>query len=520
MEIEIEPPNNENSKPNSSEVEFGFGLTDKIPIFNYLIAHERVAWYRTIMRVFLSRHREIYKYQLTALEIWEAVRQEYDPHYTQEKCQTDLKALEDWGNLITTYDASRHTSIQSFRAPALLYQATPLAIAVETFLEQQRRVGGTLGALRQGDLPRLWEMLGKINLWLTPNSELNAPNRLEIAEEWRRAFELFTTMAQEAAQYLANMSSAGHRPRASLESFQSYKRAVVEYVTNFGQALANYSLSFRELMAGWLAGGQTQILVEAIADYLEPPTLEDEYRRPFPQLLQEAGRQIQALTTWFSVGENADKFRRAAAVEVEKVVRRAEQFATAARPNASYAADLDALARRMMEAVNPEETSQLTLLAFGFGQPAHFPESLTSPTSSTGLKSSWDELATVKPILRVIGRARFDRTPELAISDNRAAQQALIEQRTREREAERARFAALFATGSLEVGEVWLASPADRNALLLVVRGCLRDTKFRYRAPDGSFIQLVNPREKRYGLLRAPDGSLLMPRYRLERVEK
>lgn len=510
--------------PEVAVASLNFGLTDKIPIFNYLVLSERVGWYRTIMRFFLAQHRQLYRYQLTAQEIWEAVRHSFDPAYTLEKCQSDLKMLEEWGNLITTHDASRHTTIASFRSPALLYQATPLAIAVETFLQEQQRVGSRLGALRQGDLPRLWEMLQALDKLLADLQKVGPENVTanrtgEVAEEWRRAFELFNTMAREAAQYLANLTAEARRPRSSLEAYQSYKRAVVEYVTNFGQTLSAYSVAFRDCLLGWQHDGRSDILVDAIAAHLQPPTMEETHRQSPVELAKEAANQFAALLQWFAVGHNADTFRRAAAAEVEKVVRRAEQFAAAARPNANYANDLDALARRLMEAVSVEETRQLTLLAFAHALPGHLPENLTGPSGVTGMRPAWQELPSVSSLLRDIGRNKVDRTVELPISDHREARQAMIERRLRERAEERERFAVLFDMGSLDVGEVWVKSAAERALLLSVVRGCLRDSKFQYRAPDGSLIQMLNPRENRYGLLRAPDGGLLMPRYRLVRTE-
>src|SRR5215218_3501456 len=158
-------PTNKNIDQDTAATSSGlvFGLTDKIPVLNYLVTSERVGWYRTIMRVFAQRHRELYRYQLAAQEVWEEVRRQFDPEYTLEKCQFDLRSLEEWGNLLTTYDSSRHTSIASFRSPALLYQATPLAIAIEGFLEEQRRLGSLSGALRQGDLAHLWEMLQSLD---------------------------------------------------------------------------------------------------------------------------------------------------------------------------------------------------------------------------------------------------------------------------------------------------------------------------------------------------------------------
>src|SRR5438552_8079578 len=156
------------------------------------------------MRVFLQHHRDLYRYQLTAQEVRDAVRTAFDPEYTLDQCQNDLAALKEWGNVTTIYDSSRATSIASFLSPALLYQATPEAIAIETFLEEQMRAHSGKGALRQGDLPHLWRSLQQRDEDLqTPPSELTPARSREIAEEWQRAFEIWSTMASEAAQYLA-----------------------------------------------------------------------------------------------------------------------------------------------------------------------------------------------------------------------------------------------------------------------------------------------------------------------------
>src|SRR6266478_2394939 len=143
-----------------------FNLTDRLPIFSYLVNSNRIRWYRVIMRFFFQSHRELYRYQLTAQEVRDAVRATLDAEYTLEQCQNDLAALKEWGNITTIYDSSRATSIASFLSPALLYQATPEGIAIETFLDEQTRASMGKGSLRQGDLPHLWNSLQRIDEWL------------------------------------------------------------------------------------------------------------------------------------------------------------------------------------------------------------------------------------------------------------------------------------------------------------------------------------------------------------------
>src|SRR5437868_12892578 len=160
-----------------------FNITDRLPIFTYLVNSNRIRWYRVIMRVFLQRHRELYRYQLTAQEVRDAVRAILDPDYTLEQCQNDLAALKEWGNITTIYDSSRATSIASFLSPALLYQATPEAIAIETFLDEQARANTGKGSLRQGDLPHLWKSLQTLDEALRSlPTELTPTRGREMAE--------------------------------------------------------------------------------------------------------------------------------------------------------------------------------------------------------------------------------------------------------------------------------------------------------------------------------------------------
>src|SRR5437870_915073 len=274
-----------------------FNLTDRLPIFSYLVNSNRIRWYRIIMRVFLQHHRELYRYQLTALEVRDAVRVAFDPEYTLDQCQNDLAALREWGNVTTIYDSSRATSIASFLTPALLYQATPEAIAIETFLDEQTRANSGKGALRQGDLPYLWKTLQELDENLTATG-IETLNSREIAEEWQRAFEVWNTMAREAAQYLANMLQAAQQGRPDFEAHQSYKAAVVAYVHGFAQALTQYSRRIRTLLASWHETGKKERLVEIIAQHLEPPAPTLESRSTEDDLWQEACNQVEAMMNW------------------------------------------------------------------------------------------------------------------------------------------------------------------------------------------------------------------------------
>src|SRR6266566_1981120 len=509
------------SEPISSTSVFNF--TDRLPIFSYLFSSNRIRWYRVIMRFFLQCHRELYRYQLTAQEVRDAVRETFDSDYTLEQCQNDLAALKEWGNITTIYDSSRATSIASFLSPALLYQATPEGIAIETFLEMQARASTGRGALRQGDLPRLWASLQQLNQWLNlPAFELTQAYERDIAEEWQRAFETWNTMAREAAQYLANMTNAAQQGLTDIEAYQAYKAAVVAYVHGFAQALTQYSRHVRELLAEWSETGKTAQLIEIVAEHLDPPALTSEHQRTEEELREEAGNQLEALTNWFAVGKNADSFRRNALAEVDKVVRRATALAATARPGANYAANLNTLAHQLLLAPDGEAAQQLFAIAFANTLPVHLPESLAGPVSATSYtdgQEAWQTPPTVRLRLRPVSRFNRGEPPlEDPIIDNRTIIRNLVAQHKAKLEEQKQRFAQLFRNPLLDIGTLEGISPEDRAILMEVIDACLGDTYHQYRAPDGSTVLLLNAEEQSYTLLRSTDGVLLLPRYRLQHV--
>ncbi len=514
--IEIE--HSENIAPTSL-----FNLTDRLQIFSYLVTSNRVRWYRVIMRTFFQRHRELYRYQLTAQEVRDAVRESIDPEYTLEQCQSDLTALKEWGNVTTIYDSSRATSIASFLSPALLYQATPEAMAIETFLAEQARASAANGSLRQGDLPRLWQSLQLIDEALQ-QPELTPARGRDIAEEWQRAFEIWNTMAREAAQYLANMIGAAQQSHPELEAFQTYKAAVVDYVHGFAQALTQYGPRIRAQIALWAATGAQERFISLVAEYLDPPAPTMENARTEEERLQDVRNQVDALANWFAPGKNADSFRRNALAEVDKVVRRAAALASAARPNANYATHLNALAHQLLQARDGESAQQIFSVAFANLLPIHTSEGLIGLPSALyeqGSPSVWQEAAEVTIHLRPVSRTnRSDPKLEEPIVDNRTIIRELIVQSEKRVQEQRERFGRLFAHSYLDIGTIETITAEDRSVLVEVIDTCLGNGAHQYRAPDGSLIVLLNPGEMAYTLLKAADGVLLLPRYRLERQEE
>jgi len=119
--------------------------------------------------------------------------------------------------------------------------------------------------------------------------------------------------------------------------------------------------------------------------------------------------------------------------------------------------------------------------------------------------------------LRPVSRANRGEHPlEDPVIDNRTIIRNLIGQHEARLKEQRLRFAELFSDVYLDIGAINSITVEDRTILIEVIDSCLGDVNHQYRAPDDSTIVLLNPDEQTYALLRAPDGMLLLPRYRLQ----
>jgi len=205
---------------------------------------------------------------------------------------------------------------------------------------------------------------------------------------------------------------------------------------------------------------------------------------------------------------------------VDKVVRRATALAANARPSANYAASLNALAYQLLQASDGERAQQLFSAAFANLLPVHLPESLAGSPSAAydpGKGSAWQEPATVELHLRPISRAnRGDHSLEDPVIDNRAIVRQLVAEYQERLQEEREQFARIFSAKYLDIGTIASISVEERAILTAVIDGCLSSASHQYSAPDGSTIVLLNPDEQTYATLLAPDGVLLLPRYRLQ----
>ena len=487
--------------------------------FAYLQARERADYYQAIIRIFLRNARRFYRIYLTAEQIV-ADLMPLDADYTVEKARTDLDQLSVWGNVVKTFDTTqRHTTIESFLHPTVLYRATPTTLEIEeTFLRLEGQTEA-VGELRKGDLAHLVDLCGEIDRLLRPGESGDddardpAARARLLAETWRRLADHARTVLDNTSKYIHTLAVARQEAAASdIQGYVRYKAQVVEYVQSFALTLERVSLQLRQLFRRWEENGGWDRLLAALAQHSPAPRLAEAGPE---ESLRDAESQLGAVTDWFRGPEWAEYFGRAARFEVNAVLQRAQLLAATAHLSASYLNDLEALAQRLLRAESGEAAAQTFAVAFAHATPRLLPEHLT--VSAGDAVDPWQDYPTValglQPISRRASRGAPSTQPIRDLDDL-----AELRAAERSRRLDRLeRLERLLGRDERSVDELVLTDDADVLLVLGILRHCLEDSGRRWRAEDGSTVALLNPDERALAVLRSPRGRYLVPRYRLKR---
>jgi uncharacterized protein (TIGR02677 family) len=479
-----------------------------VPETRYLSA-ERAEPYRAILRVFDERQRAEYTSELSLQDVLVALSAN-QPGWTAERCKHDLEQLVAWGNLERCFDrAARHASIDSFRAPAVLYRVTPFTLALERFLASQELADEQVGRFRHADLPDLLEAFTQLDRLLEA-SPTEAADRA-VAHAWSRAEALFQRMERDAARYLRSLEAAGERAGADVPAFQSYKSSVVAYVQSFASQLNQAAVQLRALFERWAATGAERRLIACVLASAAPTP----WPRPLEQREAEVAAQVRAVAAWCRSG--ADHLVRRARAEIATVIVRAHVLSEQAHVRAGYVEDLDAVARAALAAPDVQAASRLASAALGHESLPSLPATFGSLEAPSGA-SAWTGPAAVRLVLHPIDRpARAGEVVTPAPVDDIRLRQALEAREHQRRAEERQRIARLFPADVLAIQSLLLQDPADCALLLGAVRHCLQDPQHRARLSDGSTVQITNPETAEWTTIETPAQRHYVPGFHLRR---
>ncbi|HVC32592.1 MAG TPA: DUF2397 family protein [Chloroflexota bacterium] len=492
-------------------------------LFAYLQAPQRADYYQAIVRVFLKNARRYYKIYLTVEQVAAEIAALYQD-YSVDKCRVDLDQLEIWGNVVKTFDtAQRHTTIDSFLHPTVLYRATPATLEIEeTYLRLEGQTE-TVGELRRGDLDHLVELFDEVDALVSTMLESESTDDLvgqnggrELAETWRRLADHARTILDNTSRYIQTLAIARQEAASSdLDGYVRYKQQVVEYVRSFAVALERVSAHLQRRFRAWEeTGGQERILT-ALAEHYVAPVLLDV---PLAERRREAISQLGAVADWFRGPEWAEYFGRAARHEMNAVLQRAQLLAATSNRGAGFLTDLETLARRLLATTETEAAAQTLAVAFAHAAPRLISEHQSNHLAD--LSDPWEDDATLSLIFQPIQRGTTTPASQAAPVRDRRMIEELRQDEIARRQERLARLERLFGWEERAIADLILTDDEDARLVIEVLRHCLFDVDHRWRSDDGSIVHLLNPDERTLVMLRGPRGAYVLPSYRFRRFTR
>ena len=196
----------------------------KISQASYLTA-ENATRYLTIMHFFYQKKLQLDSLQYRT-DILEMMRTEYNPNYSDQDVDQDLRALVAWGNLIQRQEIMlRPKTIEEYKNKYFRYQITERGVVIEEMLEKLAHIQETSrGSLDKYRFLQLVNALEKLPQLL---------NDEEIYDGWDNIRRIFSDVQNNTSDYIAYITSEEVSSRMQTESFLIYKDKFINYLRDF-----------------------------------------------------------------------------------------------------------------------------------------------------------------------------------------------------------------------------------------------------------------------------------------------
>ena len=477
--------------------------------------------YRPILRHFYEMHTA-HRYWLAAGDVLTHVRAHFDPDYSDEQCEQDLRMLVDWGNLIAEQEKSRARTVEEFLRRRLRYQLTPYSIAFERLLQELEAARGTHGSLDASLLDSLWSHLDALRHILAQPipSEPGYEYLKQVHHHWGEGYRYFERIVADANDYLAAMHRARPEDLHQLEVFLAYKDVLLRYLSAFINQLMDCAEKVRGMGRAMAAANTGPVLVGLLSlyatQYLPDPN------GVLPESATVRARyqgELQALTDWFRRGGGVEMLRRVTADAIETVVRQTQRLMDRRRLGISRRRDLERLAGAFAACRSVEDAHRLAALALGCAAPRHVLGS-EATFSMSDADSVWRQPADAVP-LRPIQRGGRRPAPPPPGGAPRGGRPPVLGGGLARRPPAAGGGGGRLPHGDIRLGALHVPDPAVRSRLLTTLAACLASPEGTAVASDGSRIQLIPPRAgTTYGEMTGPDGVLVTPRFGLRRRQE
>ena len=251
--------------------------------------------YRPIIRLFYLNYEKL-KYWIYQEEVYEELKEDpYFQEYTPEQCQQDLTALTAWGNLITTQDTRRVTTIEEFKNKKFRYQLSKATVEIERMVIRVENLFIESSSLE----PTLLERV-RMNLEKIPQMQNEEPEK--IYSWWNNLGSDFIRLNQNYQDYMRELNSVKAEQMMKTQEFLIFKDRLIEYLRSFVKSLQINASAIEQYLKN-TEEHQIIAILEKEAKYeVSIPQIDVELTKEM--ILDKVTGRWQSLKEWFMATED------------------------------------------------------------------------------------------------------------------------------------------------------------------------------------------------------------------------
>lgn len=464
--------------------------------------------YRSIIRLFYLNYEKL-KYWLYQEEIYEELREdEYFSEYTPEQCQQDLKALTEWGNLLTMQDLKKVSTIEEFKNKKFRYQLSDYAVEIERMVVRLENLLVEGASLEPTLLERIRRNVARI-------PEIPGRPREEIYTWWTDLNNDFIRLNQNYQDYMRDLNSVKAEEMMQTKEFLLFKDRLIDYLRSFVKGLQMNGGVIEKLLRQ-ADGEALAFIFEEVTEYeLAVPRLDMEIDRR--QIMDKVTGRFESLRAWFvdrdGHGAEAGKVFDTTNEIIRKITRYATRISEQSNVGANRREEYKKVAEIFGKCRSLGEAHRLSAMVFGVEAPVHIRGDFVRGTESIN-SGVYDE-EPFEILIQPRVRTYKEKTARSSIR-NYEAEKEEIKRREMERLLEEQRLLSGFIVdGCLDFASLPVIGPQVRDTFLLWLSKALEQKSRRAKTEDGSVYEVREPEHGETCELECTDGTFLMPAYRL-----
>lgn len=464
--------------------------------------------YRSIIRLFYLNYEKL-KYWLYQEEVYAELREdEYFSGYTPEQCQQDLKALTEWGNLLTMQDLKKVSTIEEFKNKKFRYQLSEYAVEIERMVVRLENLLVEGASLEPTLLERIRRNVARI-------PEMPGLPREEIYTWWTDLNNDFIRLNQNYQDYMRELNSVKAEEMMQTKEFLLFKDRLIDYLRSFVKGLQMNGGVIEKLL--WQADKEALgVIFEEVTEYeLAIPRLDVEIDRR--QIMDKVTGRFESLRAWFverdGHGAEAGKVFDTTNEIIRKITRYATRISEQSNVGANRREEYKKVAEIFGRCRSLGEAHRLSASVFGVEAPVHIRGGFVRRTESIN-SGVYDE-EPFEVLIQPRVRTYKEKTARSSIQ-NYEAEKEEVKRREMERLLqERQLLSGFIVDGCLDFASLPVIRPQVRDTFLLWLSKALEHKSRRAKTEDGRVYEVREPENGETCMLECTDGTFLMPAYRL-----